>query len=296
MGTSSSLFNQALLQINNTQMRDIFQSVSTSILENLDETENDIAVYDPNPFYLYNEGQNKNAQEKTLVLVDGGEDLQNIPFYPLLQQKRKVDVIFAIDSSADTMLRWPNGTSMVATFQRNSKSNGIANGTSFPNVPDQNTFINQGLNKRPCFFGCNSSYTTGKVVSSPLIVYIPNSPYTYYSNVSTFDLEYNNTERDSIVLNGYNVATMGNSSADVTWPVCVCCALLSGSFERTNSKVPQKCLDCFQRFCWDGTLNSTTPLSYEPTLSIQANDGTNLRVSFDSKLLISLFLSILLFI
>ena len=57
--------------------------------------------------------------------------------------------------------------------------------------------------------------------SGPLVVYLPNSPYSYYSNVSTFQLEYKNAERNGIVQNGYNVATMGNGTLDATWPTCV---------------------------------------------------------------------------
>ena len=65
-----------------------------------------------------------------------GEDLQNVPLWPLLQQERRVDFIFAVDSSADTQ-NWPNGTSFVATYQKfmvNSTSNVV-----FPYIPDQQT-------------------------------------------------------------------------------------------------------------------------------------------------------------
>ena len=51
-------------------------------------------------------------------------------------------------------------------------------------------------------------------VPSPLIIYIPNSPYMTFSNVSTFDLSYNITQRNAIIQNGYNVATRGNGTGD----------------------------------------------------------------------------------
>ncbi|KUL81474.1 hypothetical protein ZTR_09623 [Talaromyces verruculosus] len=231
MGTSSSLFNQALLQINNTDIRDILKDITTSLLQNLNESSNDVSVYEPNPFFAFNAASNQNAEAQALILVDGGEDLQNIPFYPLLQANRKLDAIFAIDSSADTPTRWPNGTSMVATFQRNSNSSQIANGTAFPSVPDQDTFVALGMNRQPTFFGCDSMNSTGNP-PTPLIIYVPNSPYTYNSNVSTFTLEFNDTERDALVLNGYNVATMANSTQ---WGVCVGCAIISRSLQRTNT-------------------------------------------------------------
>ncbi|KAH8705870.1 lysophospholipase catalytic domain-containing protein [Talaromyces proteolyticus] len=264
MGTSSSLFNQALLQINNTAIQGALKKITTSLLQNLNESSNDVSVYEPNPFFGYNNATNKNAQEEALILVDGGEDLQNIPFYPLLQANRKVDVIFAIDSSADTLTRWPNGTSMVATYQRNSNSSGIANGTAFPSVPDQNSFVNLGLNRQPTFFGCDSMNSTG-IPPAPLVVYIPNSPYTYNSNVSTLTLEFNDTERDALVLNGYNVATMANSTQ---WSVCIGCAIISRSLHRTNTSVPSACVDCFSRYCWNGTVDTTTPGTYEPSMNV----------------------------
>ena len=65
-----------------------------------------------------------------------GEDLQNVPLWPLLQKERKVDFIFAVDSSADTQ-NWPNGTSLVATYEKF-----MINATSdvvFPYIPDQQT-------------------------------------------------------------------------------------------------------------------------------------------------------------
>src|SRR5436190_23701808 len=72
-----------------------------------------------------------------------GEDLQNVPLWPLLQKERNVDFIFAVDSSADTQ-NWPNGTSFVATYQRF-----MINATGdvvFPYVPDQQTYP-QSLSK-----------------------------------------------------------------------------------------------------------------------------------------------------
>lgn len=259
MGTSSSLFNQAFLEINGTT--GFFSEVITHILADVGQDDDDIADY-PNPFYGFNNATSSISDEDQLTLVDGGEDGQNIPLHPLIQPERAVDVIFAVDSSADTTAlgwaNWPNGTSLVATYQRSSLP--IANGTSFPYVPDQQTFVNLGLNARPSFFGCNASNTTG---STPLIVYLPNAPYIYNSNVSTFDLEYNDTERNWIIQNGYDVATMGNGTVDSQWPTCVGCAILQRSLLRTNTAMPDVCNTCFDRYCWNGTVNSTAS-TYEP--------------------------------
>lgn len=269
MGTSSSLFNQFLLQLNGTNVPTLLKNILAKALTQVGNDNNDIATYTPNPFYHYHNETSQNAQSQSLFLVDGGEDLQNIPLHPLIQPYRAVDVIFAVDSSADTDSHWPNGTSLVATYERSINASGIENGTAFPHIPDQNTFVNLGLNTRPTFFGCDAANMSGP---APLIVYVPNAPYVYNSNVSTFDPSYNNTERNAIVQNGYDVATMANGTADALWPTCVGCAILSRSLNRTHTAVPDVCKQCFQKYCWDGSRNSTTPAPYQPKISLTPVD------------------------
>ncbi|EEH18113.1 hypothetical protein PABG_00676 [Paracoccidioides brasiliensis Pb03] len=265
MGTSSSLFNQFLLNLSGVDIPTFIKDALRSILESIGRNNNDIAAYEPNPFYHYSNNTSPFAKEKSLNVVDGGEDLQNIPLHPLIQPERHVDVIFAVDSSADNEFNWPNGTALVATYERSLNSK-VANGTAFPAIPDVNTFVNLGLNKKPTFFGCNSSNMTGP---SPLVVYIPNAPYIFFSNVSTFNLQYSTTERNAIIQNGYDVATMGNGTVDANWPTCVGCAMLSRSFERTNTEVPEACRKCFNTYCWDGKTNSSVPLVYAPGIQLE---------------------------
>jgi lysophospholipase len=279
MGTSSSLFNQIILNLDGVaDVPQVLSNILQSLLQLIGRENNDIADYTPNPFLHFNNQSNPSAQTERLTLVDGGEDLQNIPLHPLIQPFRHVDVVFAMDSSADTIaphaLNWPNGTSLGATYAR-SLNESMQNGTAFPAVPDTNTFVNLGLNTRPSFFGCDPGNLTGP---APLIVYIPNFPYTYNSNVSTFQMSYNNTERNAIIQNGYNVATMGNGTRDAQWPTCVGCAVLSRSWDRTGTRVPDVCRQCFDRYCWDGTVNTTTPAPYFPQsvltqVSVKAGAG-----------------------
>ena len=228
----------------------------------------------PNPFYKYNSDTNPNAGNKRLTLVDGGEDDQNIPLHPLIQPYRNVDVVFAVDGSADTNSSWPTsnsaqnwpaGLSMIATYERSQSK--IQNGTAFPSIPDVNTFFNLGLNHHPTFFGCDASNLTGP---APLIVYLPNAPYVYNSNVSTFDLQYNDTERNALVLNGYNLATQGNDTIDENWTTCVGCAILSRSLDRTGTDVPDVCKTCFKNYCWNGTIDSSQPKRYVPGLQLDS--------------------------
>ena len=260
MGTSSSLFNQAFLQIDKAEnVPEFLLKALNNTLAGIGEENRDIASW-PNPFYKYNPRNNSNADSTILTLVDGGEGLENIPLHPLILSDRHVDVIFAVDGSADTETHWPNGTALMATYQR-SKENTSTQNSEFPKVPDQNTFINLDLNKRPTFFGCDMNSNSS---SGPLIVYLPNAPYTFQSNFTTFDLEYSDTERNEIIRNGYNVATMGNGTVDSDWPACVGCAVLARSLVRTGTDMPSKCTDCFARYCWNGTTNSTAPGTYEP--------------------------------
>lgn len=263
MGTSSSLFNQAFLQIGQVSgVPDFLVRAINDTLEQLGTENSDIASW-PNPFYKYNPSHNKNANNAILTLVDGGEDLQNIPLHPLILPERRVDVVFAVDGSADTKTYWPNGTALFATYKR-SKISTSTDSSDFPTIPDQNTFVNLGLNMRPTFFGCNDSS------SGPLIVYLPNAPYSSNSNFSTFDLEYSIDERNQVIENGYNVATMGNGTVDSNWPTCVSCAILARSLSRTKTDVPGACSDCFSRYCWNGTTNSTTPATYQPQQIIKS--------------------------
>ncbi|KAK0730395.1 lysophospholipase [Lasiosphaeris hirsuta] len=271
MGTSSSLFNTFLLT-NITSFKDVPQFVVDAILDvlsNLDKDNNDIAQYAPNPFLGWNNETNENAHSFELDLVDGGEDLQNLPLAPLLQPMRNVDVIFAVDSSADTPYNWPNGTAVRATYDRALSP--IANGTLFPPVPDANTFVNLGLNSRPTFFGCdpaNFTLSKGQVVP-PLLVYIPNAPYTAMSNVSTFTSSYPDSQRNDIIRNGLDAGTQGNGTIDAQWTACVACAVLSRSLARTNTIVPSVCTDCFSRYCWNGSLDSVDKGPYEPKFKIE---------------------------
>ena len=273
MGSSSTLFNEAWITANESSLPSIIKAPILDIIGEIGQDNDDVAIYSPNAFYGYNNASNPNYNSTSLTLVDGGEDGENIPLQPLIQPIRAVDVIFAIDSSADTTpLHWPNGTSLITTYERSLNATGIANHTSFPAVPDANTFVNLGLNNRPTFFGCDSRNTT---TPTPLIVYLPNSPYSFQSNISTFEDTYSDTTRDAVILNGYNIATMGNNSVDSGWTTCAGCAILSRSFERTNTAVPAACTQCFNRYCWNGSINSTAPAGeYAPRYKVTKSGAT----------------------
>ncbi|GMM56093.1 lysophospholipase [Maudiozyma humilis] len=256
MGTSSTLFNQFLLQLNTTSLPKFIQKLATHYLTDLSEDSNDIAIYAPNPFRdastIASNYSQSIVESEYLFLVDGGEDLENIPLVPLIQKQRDLDVVFALDNSADTNSSWPDGTSLVATYQRQFGLQG--NGMAFPYVPDQNTFINLGLNKKPTFFGCDARNMTDLEYVPPLIVYIPNSLHSYQGNQSTFKLSYSTKERIGVIQNGFESATRGNLTDDSDFLGCVGCAILRRKQQSLNATLPSECDQCFTNYCWNGTI------------------------------------------
>lgn len=268
MGTLSSLFNQFILQINTTSLPSAVKSIAEKLLGHLSVKDNDIAVYEPNPFYGWDDGEvHSITKNDTLYLCDGGEDLQNIPLYPLVQPQRKVDVIFAYDNSADTGSSWPNGTAMIATYQRQFEKQG--NGTAFPYVPDAKTFRNLNLTLRPAFFGCDARNLSSLLKDSehpdynetdiPLVVYTANRPYLYALNQSTFNMKYEDNERDGMIRNGFEVASRNNMTEDAEWRACVGCAIIRREQERQGIEQSEQCKKCFARYCWDGKYDDDTP-------------------------------------
>ncbi|KJR81369.1 lysophospholipase [Sporothrix schenckii 1099-18] len=277
MGTSSTLFNQFLLANLSAQANvpTFVLNIIEDLLTDLGQANNDIAQYVPNPFYKYHPATNDFANATQLTLVDGGEDLQNLPLHPLIQPVRAVDVIVAVDSSADTDFNWPNGTALRASYDRSLGA--IANGTLFPPVPDDHTFVNLQLNQHPTFFGCNASnfsLSDGQTLP-PLVVYLPNAPWSEFSNVSTFDPSYSLAQRNAIIQNGFNAATRGNGTLDARWPTCLACAVLSRSFTRTQTEVPAVCSSCFAQYCWNGTLSTADNGAYAPALLLQGAASSN---------------------
>lgn len=265
MGTSSSLFNQFILRLNSTDISGVLKKLATDILNGLDADYNDIAIYAPNPFKRNAGWRSTIQQAPFLALVDGGEDGQNVPLYPLVQPERKVDVIMAFDNSADTDSSWPNGASIAHTYNRQFGNQ--SRHYFFPSVPDKNTVINNKLYERPVFYGCYASNFTqlrSQVGSPanytpPLIIYNSNGFYTYRSNTSTFQMKYDHKEMRSIVENTYAVATYGNGTVDPEYGACVGCAIIQRELERRGLPQTDQCKKCFDRYCWDGQINSTQP-------------------------------------
>jgi len=273
VGTSSTLFNGLYSMLITSDGDSIIKDALQSILGAVSEQANDVSVL-PNPFLGYRSGD-VNASITTLnniTLVDGGEDNQNVPINTLLEPSRDLDLILAVDSSADST-DWPNGTAIRETFLRYQNSPKFA-GTPIPEIPSANTFLNRGLNTRPTFFGCDSNVnitngaTAANGVKAPIIAYVANYPWSSLSNTSTFQLKYTAEQSQQVIDNAVEVATMGGvTNGSIYWPTCLACAALQRSFERSNTARPSVCNDCFDAYCWDGVSNDTTPTySYSPAV------------------------------
>lgn len=256
IGTSSSLFNSILTTINTEYIPAAASGIAKCVLQDIAKTDEDIAAYKPNPFYHTKTGYSADlSNHESLALVDGGEDKENVPFYPLLQPERNMDVIFGFDVSSDTDQHWPDGTALVSPYERQFSDQG--NGTVFPYVPDQRTILNLNFTAKPAFFGCNAKNLTslGGGTNTPLIVYTANRPFTAWSNTSTFKLSYQEWEKRGMIQNGYGTATRLNGTLDKDWPACVGCAIIRREQERQGLEQSDQCKKCFEKYCWDGTID-----------------------------------------
>lgn len=89
---------------------------------------------------------------------------ENVPFHPLILPERKVDVVIALDASADTEGNYPDGSAPFLTYTK-TQLPGFGF-TPFPAIPPPEDFVAAGLNARPSFFGCDDA--TPLIVRSPL--------------------------------------------------------------------------------------------------------------------------------
>ncbi|WVW80586.1 hypothetical protein I302_102572 [Kwoniella bestiolae CBS 10118] len=260
MGTSATLFNGLLLELNNTNSSNLILTTLKGVLHEIGEENFDV-VRIPNPFKGWDAEENPLKDFPLLTLVDAGETHQNLPLEPLLVPERNLDAIIAFDSSKNTETRWPDGTSIHTTFNRAIVLDERDDTRiKMPQVPSPNGFINGRLNTRPTFFGCEDTTT-------PLIVHIPQYPWTYYSNKSTFQLDYDREEATQTMLNGMRSLTLNGTVP--TWPKCLACALTDRSFSYTSKNRTEDCKKCFDNFCWDGKNDDSTPSEeYSPVMGV----------------------------
>ena len=233
MGSSSNFFNLACATYQLEQAADAFKTLLFSLVDIAEDSfERDEYAIFRNPFYGW-KTSSLVKEQPTLYLVDGGEAGQVVPVEALLQPSRKVDVIVVGDNSDNTDDGWPDGRTLFNTYSK-SKDNGL---DRMPEVPEPETFIEEGMNVHPTFFGCHDK---DKVT----IVYLPNVGYVTQSNVSTTQLVYEADETEAMIENGVQIAT---NHGDEAWAECLGCALM----EKMDVDLPEACDLCWEEFCYN---------------------------------------------
>ncbi|KAK3620689.1 hypothetical protein LTR22_025492 [Elasticomyces elasticus] len=159
------------------------------------------------------------------------------PFYkyPRSSQVQSSPVLTMVDGGAtnqNTTDNFPNGTEIRQTYL-NAQAAGLK---KMPFIPDVNTFVSKGLNKRATFFGCNETGTT-------FMVFLPNVAYTYNSGQPTSKVQYSVAETNAMINNGNSIATQNGTAG---WPFCLACAVKN----KDGSALPKGCNACFSKYCY----------------------------------------------
>ncbi|VUC23730.1 unnamed protein product [Clonostachys rosea] len=217
----------------------------------------------PNPFQDYNDDM-KNVDE--LLLIDGSLTGETNPIRPLIIPDRQVDFIIVYEASSDAKNNWVNGTNLINTQKSASEGN-----IPFPQIPDVNTMVTQNLTRQPTFFGCNASDNT------PLVLYLPNSPWSGYTNFSYMQDSFTNNQLNSVFDNAFQLATYGNGTVDANWPACLACATIKKSLKRVNMTLPSVCTTCFNAHCWNGTNSTASITDAETNPSLRLNSSVSFQ-------------------
>lgn len=258
MGTSSSFFN-AFLNVTDGNFEfdtsdgdeEGMNFVFNQLLSHTPSNVMNAANW-PNPFKGVNAGTFQDSSSDQLELLDGGSNGEKTPLSSLLVNARGLDVVVVIDGSADDQNYWPNGTSLLTTFDRISSVLSSSH-QPMPPIPGTATqFISTGVNMRPTFFGCN---LTQDQPAYPIIIYLPNAPPldgsapatntgdTQFSYTSLFTAVFIN-QAFSNTLGGFKPNT---TSPDPNWGQCLQCAAI----DRAVNPRSDFCSQCFAQYCYN---------------------------------------------
>ncbi|PLW51758.1 hypothetical protein PCANC_05543 [Puccinia coronata f. sp. avenae] len=246
MGMSSNIYSAA----DSPKMTEIPSFVQKVVDQFVDEDSWEGKL--PNTFQgLGKDGQFQDDQRDMLLMADCGFTLENIPIFPFLQPSRKVDVIFAVDSSADgtdssdpIQFGYPNGTALHGMYSRTLQPQ--FREYRMPKIPNpyDGSFTKPGYNKRPTFFGCDSNPRT------PLIIYLPNYYMVGKTSVNTAESTYSKKRVDEFFQNGLAIATQDpGDKPDERWPACLACALVDHQVQRNSQARTKQCQQCFDFYC-----------------------------------------------
>lgn len=208
-----------------------------------------------------------------VTLADGSEALQSIPFWSLIAPNRHTDLIIAWDDDGDDEpYGWNNGTNMWSTAMFAQQAN-----IPFPLAPTPSTMLANNFTQRPTFFGCDANLTTTKSVDSPIVLYMANSPYSWYSNYSWNAGAYSYEEFDGVLVNSGNIVTQGNGTLDAEWTACIACAAVERSLARVGMERTAQCERCFEKYCWNGQEAPesawTSESVFDPSLKLDPSLG-----------------------
>ncbi|KAH9452275.1 hypothetical protein MJO28_008850 [Puccinia striiformis f. sp. tritici] len=207
----------------------------------------------PNTFQgLAKDKKFQDNEREMLLMADCALTMENIPLFSFLQPSRKVDVIIAVDSSADgispsdpTQFGYPNGTALHTIYSKTLQPD--FSGYPMPKIPNpyNGSFSEAGYNKRPTFFGCDSDPKT------PLIIYFPNYYMVGETNVATKETTYSKERMEEFFQNGLAIATQtsGYIKSDEDWPACLACALIDHQILRNSQARTKQCQRCFDTHC-----------------------------------------------
>ncbi|WBW72960.1 phospholipase B-like protein Plb1 [Schizosaccharomyces osmophilus] len=274
MALSSTYFNTQMRNFNDSSTKNGIL-IQEYLKNNFSEHGEQVAPI-PNPFRGISSARtslaNNLANDENLNIVDSSMTGENLPLWPLIQKGRDVDVIFAVDNSADSEYVWPNGNSLVKTYEHvlDAQNKGHSNVKGFPYVPSTQSFVSLHYNNRPIFFGCDGRNTTAgdRPVTRdtpPLVIYLPNVPWNYYTNISTDRTYYTADQQNNLLLNGLISTTLDN---ETYFGQCVACAVVKRTLERQNATASPECQQCYQDFCWSGIIDDTAAnddIVYDPT-------------------------------
>ncbi|KDE03719.1 hypothetical protein MVLG_05789 [Microbotryum lychnidis-dioicae p1A1 Lamole] len=267
-GISSNIFhsynvsNTAAWTASVSPIYQLVQGINSTFGAGQQDVALDVAAV-PNPFQGVNVATFEDARQTLLSLIDGGLAGEVDPIAPLAAPARQIDCIVVADATADSNQSMPTGASMVATETRSVL---LANGSlSLPPLPNSvQTFISQGLNTRPTFFGCglapaNFPTANASIASDyPLIVYLPNYDPTGVTNTSTGQIQYNISQQVAFLNTAYDIATQGDSTE---WGTCLQCAGIERLRARQGLNRTLTCEACFVKYCWNGTEAATNSTS-----------------------------------
>jgi lysophospholipase len=232
LGTSSDIF-PAICEVltpatgANDSLANVLEGIISLVHEPVFE---DLFGLYRNPFYNYSRSSRVAADEQ-LTLLDGGFSDQVNPIWPFIVDSRDVDVLIVNDNTADTANNFPNGSSIHQTYVQAQ----IAGLTKMPFVPEPTVFVEQGLNERATFFGCDEPETT-------LMVFLPNKEYSFNSGTSTGKIVYSKEETRGMIDNGVLV---GSQDGEEGWGLCLACAIKS-----RDENLPEGCEACFEKYCY----------------------------------------------